>query len=887
MTPLRLPVFARLPVLVLAFSLSSLAAADSALSSLVQKFTEKRAAQAAPLPAAQPIGQTAAQTVAPPAKLGPEPAKTGGRKPSPPLASLPAPKASGPLRILLVDDDASSNNAGGDTGAAQRSDGIFRDLVAKAVGGSADAWSVEVVKNRDNGPAFERLRGFNVVLWYTGASYGANNDTIGREDEKTLRRYLEETGGAVILVSPGYLNNLVYGQSWEAAEHPFLKEVLAVNGCYGLVQRATRGTVRAHNGTEFPIEHPGAAETQFSVVNPDGAALVFTSPLETTYAKAEAGGGLPVAVANAYGTGRIVYLGFTFENIPAQDRARAFALLLEAATGPTAGRPVAANPAPSASPGGRTITQLPPGGTGPATLSKRPAGPPPQNLSLEARPNAITGSPGHLFRWDGNSEPQRHFLFRKDGDAWNVVDRNPADGAYISDGFGATFRYGLFLEGRWIYPGTQFKVLIDYQDGREGEAEITYNNPEMLLRVATDLRAVQTGYRKIRVTWKRPLPIEDRGRGAGGTLFAAGLPQGSVSPLATDSPDVYIGISNVPEGRHPIHVAFHGMTRLLPNDARGVAEVLPVMGNRIRVVLLGFRVGRKTTDDDIFDGDGRGDEVYFTAYRANIPLRNRPAGVAPLGIVQSAVIGDTNNFPSRQRGGNAGPTGGVRSGDAVPSESALAAQPGIAANRDRLPMILWEGKLDREYNATVVALTGWEWDVSPAVPADAWSSRWDQQWTKDRLFDIASSAAIDTPDEIRYQPLSAPDVRQFYGASSTRGGTRPLGGLMAGPGTWDCVPLGIVLTLRNVESLLGNAAAAVINAPLSSMRRSPVAAWDDPNQRDASDYTAVLQIERLPMTAAEISDYTGPWVPDLRYATPPPSSPPAGKKGGSTGKKRG
>src|SRR6266542_815329 len=35
------------------------------------------------------------------------------RKVSPPLASLAAPKAAGPLRILLVDDDWSSNNQDG------------------------------------------------------------------------------------------------------------------------------------------------------------------------------------------------------------------------------------------------------------------------------------------------------------------------------------------------------------------------------------------------------------------------------------------------------------------------------------------------------------------------------------------------------------------------------------------------------------------------------------------------------------------------------------------------------------------------------------------------------------------------------------------------------
>jgi hypothetical protein len=369
----RLPAGVLLPVLVLALSLSPLGAADPAVRSLVKKFTEKQVAQATPLPTEASATRVAAPTASAPATLAPEATKPGGRKPSPPLASLPVPKAAGPLRILLVDDDASSNNAGGDTGAAQRSDEIFRALVSKAVGDRADAWSVEVVKNRENGPAFDRLRAFNVVLWYTGASYGANNDTVGREDEKHLRRYLEETGGAVILVSPGYVNNLVYGQSWEAAEHPFLKEVLAVNGCYGMVERGVRGTVRAHHGTEFQVERSGATETQFSVVNPDGAAIVFTSPLTTSYAKRD--GGLPVAVAHAYGQGRIVYVGFTFENIPEKERAKAFETLLDAATG--AGTPPVASAPPlpvavTVAPSVQTYTPPAPAPTSPPASEPEP-----------------------------------------------------------------------------------------------------------------------------------------------------------------------------------------------------------------------------------------------------------------------------------------------------------------------------------------------------------------------------------------------------------------------------------------------------------------------------------------------------------------------------------
>ena len=58
------------------------------------------------------------------------------RKPSPSLSSLPKPAATGPLKILVVDDDWSDNNAPGRQAAAlSRSDKVFQQLAAQAVGG--------------------------------------------------------------------------------------------------------------------------------------------------------------------------------------------------------------------------------------------------------------------------------------------------------------------------------------------------------------------------------------------------------------------------------------------------------------------------------------------------------------------------------------------------------------------------------------------------------------------------------------------------------------------------------------------------------------------------------------------------------------------------------
>ena len=88
--------------------------------------------------------------------------------------------------------------------------------------GGADAWAVETVKPYASGPDIERLSKFSLVLWYTGANYGGNPDNtavLSIEDEKTVRRYLDEVGGAVVLFSPGYVSKVLgAGSTWEKAQ---------------------------------------------------------------------------------------------------------------------------------------------------------------------------------------------------------------------------------------------------------------------------------------------------------------------------------------------------------------------------------------------------------------------------------------------------------------------------------------------------------------------------------------------------------------------------------------------------------------------------------------------------------------------------------------------
>jgi hypothetical protein len=269
---------------------------------------------------------------------------------------LASPAATGPLRILLVDDDYSDNNNIPGDSRRSFSDTVFSKLVSDAVGGDKASWSLETVKSNANGPLIDRLRPFSLILWYTGASYGGNPDNtsvLSIEDEKTVRRYLEEVGGTVVLISPGYVSKVLeQGSSWESTSWPFLKEVMGVRGGRGLAQRFVPGLVTTPQGAQFQVGKGSVVESQFSAVNPDAAEVLFTAELESMK------GPVPVATANKYGKGRFIYIGYTFENLDPKALAPAFQQLL-AATGLTpTGSPTAACP-PSTAPTGNAQNGAP------------------------------------------------------------------------------------------------------------------------------------------------------------------------------------------------------------------------------------------------------------------------------------------------------------------------------------------------------------------------------------------------------------------------------------------------------------------------------------------------------------------------------------------------
>jgi hypothetical protein len=317
-------------------------------------------------------------------------ADLAARRPDLSSVESPPPAAGGARRILLVDDDVSNNNHTPGDARLSPSDLVFRKLVADAVGGDSGAWEIETVKPYASGPGIERLRPFSLIVWYTGASYGGNPDNtavLSIEDEKTVRRYLDEVGGAVILVSPGYLSKVLdAGSTGDKANWPFLTEVVGVRGGVGLAKRFEGGIVKAAGGASFKVGKGSATvESQFSTINPGSAAVVFTTSLLAANTS-----DTPVATASPYGRGRIVYVGFTFENLAEADLAPAFQALLTAAA-PQATFATAA--APPATPTlGVVRPEMPvkrqPVGAGPAPLTLQVGGIPTKTVVSWTLPSA-------------------------------------------------------------------------------------------------------------------------------------------------------------------------------------------------------------------------------------------------------------------------------------------------------------------------------------------------------------------------------------------------------------------------------------------------------------------------------------------------------------------
>lgn len=525
------------------------------------------------------------------------------RRPSPAIESLPAPAVSGPLRILLVDDDYSDNNHQPGDPRESPSDTVFRRLAADAVGGEAESWSIETVKAYANGPGLDRLRRFSLILWYTGSSYGGgpdNTSVLSLEDEKTVRRYLEEVGGVVVLFSPGYASKVFgHDSTIEDSSWPFLSEVLGIRGGYGLAKRFEPGAVSTPRGVKYQVGKGGGVETQFSFVNPDGSAVVFTAALDARYSL---GQNSAVATAFSYGRGRIIYVGFTFENLEGADLAPAFQQIL-AATGAPVGRVPSNSPPPLAaalpSPPDRVRIAPPPK---PALAPKTPdvAG-----VKDAPREFTVTGTGRDSFNFSASSPGPIHVEVQSRGVAVTLTVFHP-DGRKVDRTGTGTFSFDDTVTETDLAKGHLWGIGIRVTTPTpvttvlaSGLVTVTHppSNPTAVLAQMNTLPA-RTEVLKAAAT-VQPVPLTTDNRGVLKAALTGGMVAPPTSPLATatftiNAPVVMVQAAPPPP-KQPIPQVYYGIN--LPRDgersfardaARGVLNASGQSGSTgAKIVALG------------------------------------------------------------------------------------------------------------------------------------------------------------------------------------------------------------------------------------------------------------------------------------------------------------
>ncbi|MEP6690810.1 MAG: hypothetical protein ABJD07_06610 [Gemmatimonadaceae bacterium] len=298
----------------------------------------------------------------------------------------------------------------------------------------------------------------------------------------------------------------------------------------------------------------------------------------------------------------------------------------------------------------------------------------------------------------------------------------------------------------------------------------------------------------------------------------------------------------------PVSTAASAFTKATLNVTAGsTAAASPPQTTRYRVVATGFRVVKETVDDQL-DRDGLRNEAYaaFSMFHfrnaADYELLDKD-------LRRTQVHGDVLKHADRVRAGSASPTGGLRDGDAFPSDPTIRVGP---VGDLSFPFSVWEGSLTDGSDFEVIFPTMWEWSGSPAS-YDYWfanlvtnaPSTWSSAkagMTADTTTDaIVTFGTTNAPTSqsyidrlVRNMALSLSTLS--FGALDFTSRDRPIGLQPTG-----LPSAGLLLTRRGIEGSLNAAGAGASRVSLS------IPFVDDPTQpKLRGSYILYLQVERMP-----------------------------------------
>ena len=260
-----------------------------------------------------------------------------------------------------------------------------------------------------------------------------------------------------------------------------------------------------------------------------------------------------------------------------------------------------------------------------------------------------------------------------------------------------------------------------------------------------------------------------------------------------------------------------------------------------RVTLTGLCVNHES-DDDILEGDGRGDEIFITAHVWQV-WTDRDRAVL-IGQLKTRVMGDTRGHTERVLAGSGTPApdsmngtlncarttrpmlGGLRTGDYFPPGDSQTLM------SDRPPLQLWQGELTERQSAVVIVPLVWEWDSNDHSTSQRNVDERLPVWMFDQTRRIKT--LISTPpynETVLYHP---PDEILL----DDKAGTRPIG-YAGGAGAHDphdhIVPQALVLTYETAAHSAQSVTRGVKG--LFEIRYR-----DD---HDHGDYTLYIQVEQI------------------------------------------
>jgi hypothetical protein len=179
-------------------------------------------------------------------------------------------------------------------------------------------------------------------------------------------------------------------------------------------------------------------------------------------------------------------------------------------------------------------------------------------------------------------------------------------------------------------------------------------------------------------------------------------------------------VANLPAGTHEWTVAsLNADGQAINNGAKWphasvtLTPATAVTG-RYRITLAGFQVMIETLDDAL-ERDGKRDEVYAAASWALFDRNTRT--VSGKGSVRSKTYGDASRWPARVAAGRASASGGLMTGDIIPTGWGIQNPPPSVHDPMLLPMVVWEGSLTNGQEILVIRPSLWEEDADPSTYA--------------------------------------------------------------------------------------------------------------------------------------------------------------------------